>query len=110
MSKVQPGRLIVVHVSIMGSPQAKMCRTTARRHVRCWTGRHPRSASVGDMASREAKFAPVGALRGGLALMVLGALMAWGPFGSVPDWAWLGTLFIGGLLLAVALGIRTLRT
>ncbi|WP_126688189.1 hypothetical protein [Nocardioides ferulae] len=61
------------------------------------------------MASSEAKFAPIGALRGGLALMVLGALMAWGPIGSVPRWAWLATLCVGGLLTAVALGIRTLR-
>ena len=49
-------------------------------------------------------------MRGGLGLMVLGALMAWGPVDSLPEWAWLGTLFIGGLLVAVALGIRTLRT
>ncbi|GAB3016438.1 hypothetical protein GCM10011376_04050 [Nocardioides flavus (ex Wang et al. 2016)] len=68
------------------------------------------SATVGPMASPEAKFAPVGALRGGLALMVLGALMAWGPVDSIPEWAWLGTLSIGALLLATALGIRTLRT
>ena len=61
------------------------------------------------MASREAKLAPVGALRGGLVLVVLGAVMAWGPFGSVPEWVWLGTLSIGALLLALALGIRTLR-
>ncbi|WP_191277757.1 hypothetical protein [Nocardioides flavus (ex Wang et al. 2016)] len=63
------------------------------------------------MASPEAKFAPVGALRGGVALMLLGALMAWGPspFDTVPGWAWVGTVSIGALLLAVALGIRTLR-
>jgi hypothetical protein len=61
------------------------------------------------MASPEAKFAPVGALRGGLALIVLGALMAWGPVDSIPDWAWLGTLSVGAVLVAVALGIRTLR-
>lgn len=42
--------------------------------------------------------------------MFLGALMAWGPVDSIPEWAWLGTLSIGALLLAVALGIRTLRT
>jgi hypothetical protein len=41
--------------------------------------------------------------------MVLGALMAWGPFDGVPRWVWLGTLFVGGLLVAVALGIRMLR-
>jgi hypothetical protein len=61
------------------------------------------------MASPEAKFAPVGALRGGLALMVLGALMAWDPVDSIPQWVWIGTVSIGALLLAVALGIRTLR-
>ncbi len=60
-------------------------------------------------ASPEATFAPVGALRGGLALMVLGALMAWGPVDSIPRWVWLGTLFVGGLLVATALGIRMLR-
>lgn len=42
--------------------------------------------------------------------MVLGALMVWGPVDSIPRWVSLGTLFIGGLLVAVALGIRTLRT
>ena len=62
------------------------------------------------MASPEAKFAPVGALRGGLALLVLGALMAWDPADSIPEWVWLATVSIGALLLAVALGIRTLRT
>jgi len=63
------------------------------------------------MASRQAKLAPVGALRGGLALMILGALLAWGPgpVDSVPGWAWVGTMSVGALLLAVALGIRTLR-
>lgn len=60
-------------------------------------------------ASPEAKFAPIGALRGGLALMVLGALMAWGPVDSIPRWAWLATLATGGLLVAIALGIRMLR-
>lgn len=61
------------------------------------------------MASPEARFAPVGALRGGLALLVLGALMAWGPFDGIPSWVWLGTLFVGAVSVAVALGIRTLR-
>jgi hypothetical protein len=61
-------------------------------------------------ASPEAKFAPIGALRGGLALMVLGALMTWGPLDSIPNWLGLATLFVGGLLVAVALGIRMLRT
>ena len=60
-------------------------------------------------ASPEARFAPIGALRGGLALMVLAALMAWGPVDSIPNWVWLGTLFVGGLLVAIALGIRMLR-
>jgi len=61
-------------------------------------------------ASPEARFAPIGALRGGLALMVLGALMAWGPVESIPGWLGLGTLFVGGLLVAVALGIRMLSS
>ncbi|QSR29517.1 hypothetical protein CFI00_03145 [Nocardioides sp. S5] len=61
------------------------------------------------MASPEAKFAPVGALRGGLVLVVLGALMAWDPVDSIPEWAWVATVSLGLLLLAVALGIRTLR-
>lgn len=42
--------------------------------------------------------------------MVLGVLMAWGPVDSIPRWVWLGALFIGALLVAIALGIRTLRT
>ena len=42
--------------------------------------------------------------------MVLGALMAWGPVDSIPRWVGLVTLFIGGLLVAIALGVRTLRT
>lgn len=62
------------------------------------------------MASPEAKFAPVGALRGGLLLMVLGALMAWGPVESIPHWLGLVVLVVGALSVAVALGIRTLRT
>lgn len=42
--------------------------------------------------------------------MVLGALMAWGgPVDSIPDWLWIGTLFIGAVMVAVALGIRSLR-
>ena len=61
-------------------------------------------------ASPEAKYAPFGALRGGLALMILGALMAWGPVGSIPTWLSIGTLFLGGLLVAIAMGIRMLRT
>lgn len=61
-------------------------------------------------ASPEARFAPIGALRGGLVLMVLGALMAWGPVDGLPRWLSLGTLFVGLLMVAVALGIRMLRT
>jgi hypothetical protein len=60
-------------------------------------------------ASPEAKFAPIGALRGGLVLVVLGALMVWGPVDSVPSWVSFGTLFVGGLLVAIAMGIRMLR-
>ncbi|GAA4695992.1 hypothetical protein [Nocardioides nanhaiensis] len=62
------------------------------------------------MASPEAKFAPVGALRGGLALIIVGAFLAWGPVDDVAEWIWLTCLAVGALLLAVALGIRTLRT
>lgn len=65
--------------------------------------------TFGDMASPEARFAPIGALRGGLVLMVLGALMAWGPLDSVPGWLAFGTLVVGGLMVAVALGIRSMR-
>jgi hypothetical protein len=61
-------------------------------------------------ASPEARFAPVGALRGGLALTVLGALMVWGPIDAIPRWVSLGTLFVGLLLVSVGLGIRMLRT
>lgn len=41
--------------------------------------------------------------------MVLGALLAWGPV-DAPRWLWLTTLFVGGLGVAVALGIRMLRS
>lgn len=61
------------------------------------------------MASPEARFAPIGALRGGLVLMVVGALAAWGPVDSIPFWVGMTTLIIGAFLVAVALGIRTLR-
>lgn len=61
-------------------------------------------------ASPEAKFAPVGALRGGLALLVVGILLTWDLTDSIPAWLGLGTLFLGGLLTAVALGIRMLRS
>ena len=65
--------------------------------------------TVGVMASPEAKLAPVGALRGGLFLVVLGALLAWGPVDSIPLWVGMTTLLIGAFSVAVALGIRTLR-
>ena len=42
--------------------------------------------------------------------MVLGALMAWGPLESIPQWLGLVVLVVGGLSVAVALGIRTLQT
>jgi hypothetical protein len=42
--------------------------------------------------------------------MVLGALMAWGPVDSIPRWVGLGTLVIGMLSVAIALGIRMLRS
>ena len=42
--------------------------------------------------------------------MALGALLAWGPLDEVPGWVGLATLFVGGLMVAVALGIRMLRT
>lgn len=62
-------------------------------------------------ASADAKFAPIGALRGGLALTLLGGLMAWWePLDTIPRWVWLATLFVGLLLVAVAMGIRMLRT
>jgi hypothetical protein len=60
-------------------------------------------------ASPEARFAPVGALRGGLLLLVVGALMAWFRGDTIPTWAWVTTLFVGGVLVATALGIRMLR-
>jgi hypothetical protein len=62
------------------------------------------------MASPEAKFAPVGALRGGLALMVLGAVLAWGPIDAVSSTVGLVVLVVGGLMVAVAAGIRMLGT
>lgn len=61
------------------------------------------------MASPEAKLAPIGALRGGLVLTVIGALLAWEPVDSIPLWVGMTTLIVGGFLVAIALGIRTLR-
>ena len=40
--------------------------------------------------------------------MVLGALMAWGPVDSIPPWLGLVVLVVGGVSVAVALGIRML--
>jgi hypothetical protein len=60
-------------------------------------------------ASPQAKYAPIGALRIGVVLLVLGAFLAWGPLDDVPRWIWLGTLFVGGMLVAVGAGIRMLR-
>jgi hypothetical protein len=59
------------------------------------------------VASEEARFAPVGALRGGLALMVVGGFLRWGPL-DVPHTLGVVLLIVGLLLVAVALGIRTL--
>lgn len=60
-------------------------------------------------ASSSARFAPIGALRIGLALLVLTALMYFGPLDDAPGWL-TGLLFVAGLLLtATALGIRMLR-
>jgi hypothetical protein len=61
------------------------------------------------MAAPEAKYAPIGALRGGVALLVIGALLTWGPVDSVPAWVGVTTMLVGGLLLALALGIRMLQ-
>ncbi len=41
--------------------------------------------------------------------MVLGVLLAWGPVDSIPPWVGMTLLIVGGFLVAVALGIRTLR-
>ena len=60
-------------------------------------------------ASPEAKHAPVGALRAGLLLLVVGGLLAWWSPG-VPGWVWVTAVFAGGVLVAIALGIRMLRT
>ena len=42
--------------------------------------------------------------------MALAAVLAWwDPVDAVPRWVWLAVLFAGGLLVAVALGIRSMR-
>ena len=60
-------------------------------------------------ASSSARFAPIGALRIGLVLLVAWALMYFGPLDGAPGWV-TGFVFVAGLLLtATALGIRMLR-
>ena len=60
-------------------------------------------------ASSSAKFAPIGALRIGLVLLVAAALMYFGPLDGAPAWV-TGVVFVAGLMLtATALGIRMLR-
>lgn len=60
-------------------------------------------------ASSSARFAPVGALRTGVVLLVLAALMFFGPLDGAPSWL-TSLVFVAGLLLAAtALGIRMLR-
>ncbi len=60
-------------------------------------------------ASSSARFAPVGALRIGLVLLVAWALMFFGPLDGAPGWV-VAAVFVAGLLLtATALGIRMLR-
>ena len=41
--------------------------------------------------------------------IVVGALLVWGPLGDIPDTVGLVVLVVGGLLVAVALGIRSMR-
>lgn len=60
-------------------------------------------------ASPEAKHAPIGALRIGLALVVVSLFLGFGPV-DVPSWLSLAVFVGGALLLATALGIRMLRT
>jgi hypothetical protein len=48
-------------------------------------------------------------LRGGLVLMVVGLLIAWGPLDDLPAELGYAVLVVGGLLLAVALGIRSMQ-
>ena len=42
--------------------------------------------------------------------MILGALMVWGPLDSIPGWVGFAALTVGGLMVAVAMGIRMLRS
>lgn len=60
-------------------------------------------------SSPEAKYAPIGALRIGLSLVVVSLFLGFGPL-DVPSWLSLTAFVVGALLLAVALGIRMLRT
>lgn len=59
--------------------------------------------------SPEAKYAPIGALRIGLALVVVSLFLGFGPL-EVPSWLSLTVFVVGALLLATALGIRMLRS
>ncbi len=60
-------------------------------------------------ASTSARFAPVGALRIGLVLLIVWALMYFGPLDGAPGWVTGFVLVVGLLLTSVALGIRMLR-
>jgi hypothetical protein len=60
-------------------------------------------------ASPEAKYAPVGALRIGIALVAVSLFLGFGPIDS-PSWLSLTVFVVGALLLATALGIRMLRS
>lgn len=60
-------------------------------------------------ASTAATDAPVGALRLGLLLVALAILAAVAPVDWIPAWLSMTLFVVGGLLLAVALGIRMLR-
>lgn len=60
-------------------------------------------------ASSSARFAPVGALRIGLVLLIGWVLMFFGPLDGAPGWVTGVVLVVGLLLTSVALGIRMLR-
>ncbi len=60
-------------------------------------------------ASTSARFAPVGALRIGVLLLIAWALMFFGPLDGGPGWVTGAVLVAGLLLTSVALGIRMLR-